>query len=124
MVARARWLLAPSFAVLLAAGCDNRGTLGAPCIVEGGILNPAYRCNDPLVCNTGRDPKRCEAANAGAAGAPCGSDRNCEVALWCPPGVDASCAARLKEGEACPAGVGCEPSLTCVKGDAGIVCQR
>ncbi|MBL8918671.1 MAG: hypothetical protein JNJ54_07435 [Myxococcaceae bacterium] len=108
----------------MATACDNRGSAGAACIVEGGLLNPSYRCNDALVCNTGRQPPVCELANVGTGGAPCGSDRNCQVQLWCPPASMATCATRLKEGEACPAGVGCEQGLSCVKGDAGIVCQR
>ncbi len=109
---------------LVLTACDNRGSLGASCLVEGGLLNPTYRCNEPLSCNTGRQPPVCEKLNAGAVGAPCGSDSNCEVQLWCPPASMATCAVRLGEGVACPSGVGCELQLTCVKTDAGIVCQR
>lgn len=116
--------IAALLGALLLGACDHRGALGASCLVEGGLLNPSYRCDEPLVCNTGRQPPVCEVANAGDAGAPCGSDQNCAVSLWCPPATDATCSARLKEGEACPSGVGCELELTCVKGDAGIVCTR
>lgn len=117
-------LVLVGLAVVVMNGCDARGTLGASCIVEGGLLTPSYRCEDALVCNTARQPPKCERANAGALGAPCSGDRTCEVALWCPPGSGPTCSARLTEGASCPAGLGCELGLTCQKTDAGIVCQR
>lgn len=108
--------------LLLMVGCDHRGTLGNPCIVTGGLLNPRSSCNDALVCNTALN--LCEQLNQGGPGAPCQSDRVCRVELWCPPGVDAGCAARLSEGSPCPAGTGCQEGLRCEKVDAGTSCVR
>lgn len=111
-----------AFTLLLLAACDTRGTLGNPCVVTGGLLNPVYSCNDPLVCNTALN--RCEQLNQGGPGAACASDRVCRVELWCPPGLDAGCSVRITEGNPCPSGVGCQEGLRCDKTDAGIICVR
>ncbi len=104
--------------VLLA--CEVPGVEWSRCVVEGSILSPTYRCEAGLVCNVAL--VRCQRPNTGALGERCSSDAVCTSELWCPPGLDAGCAARISEGGECSAGVGCVDGLRCLKADGGTRC--
>jgi hypothetical protein len=109
--------------LLVLTGCGPAdGAEGGECINTGSILHPAYSCDAGLVCNSGRSPKTCEQPNSNDLGAPCGSDNNCLETLYCP--VTGTCTARIKEGDPCPAGMGCQQGLVCKKDASGATCQK
>ncbi len=90
-------------------------TAGQPCLLNG----PEYVCAPGLGCDFTPQGSLCAAR--GGAGTPCNTSRTCSVDTYC-AGETQTCAPRVADGEACPAGDECRPGSLCLLGPGGWTC--